>query len=791
LNNNVLGGSEMVPYEFRCPFGLVFDENKLVCEWPWKVPNCNSPEHNKYSTNTYGNYDGVQGYVPQEGIISQNGFIEQAGYPGQGVAYVQDLYNNGNYNADRANNVYNGNIYNGTGGFDSALGIGAQYGEHNYNAGGASEVYVGDNGHVYNSANVGNQESNYNAAGATANGANYNGNSYITNGAVNPVIGYNGQAYYPVNNPQGRVIYENNYNSDNVAGTGVNYDANTYYNNGAGKPIINHNGQTYNPTIAVGTGPEYEHNYNKNGVTATGVNSDENTYNVNGAVNPVIGHNSQTYYPVNNPQGVEREQNYNAGDATGTGINYDSKTYSPNNDIKPVVVHVGQAINPAGAPDIGIDYNGHDYNSEINYGGNIYNTNGVIKPTIGQDRQTYIPIKIPQTGIENGYNYNTGSGIGTGDGSDSRNYNKNYASVAGKEYPEYNYNAANVPGTKVNYDANNFNSDEIGIANNGQSNNAFGSDGSGVQKSPDLNTYGYRVQLGYLPGEDVVDCDKKQQAELPIPEIRYDGHYLNPSGTGYNYGQQDEYPGKGYHYPVYNNPAIVYGPTNDHNNKGITKSDDCDDKSTTRINNDDKHKASTLYNNEGIKTTQFNSGGLVTTIGINNLNQNTHATSGFTNGPTNFDSGSISTTGYNTDNTNTYSKNAFTGFTAGATHGNTGHVATGYVPNTGYTLQKDLPTDQFSNSEITKINQGITNNFNAFDSTTRNDAYGGTNSIVNIGNTQYASTVGPTIYNSSYNTAAGFPTSTIIPFVPKQNTYNSESPEISTPINCKLIKIFI
>ena len=27
-------------YEFRCPFGLAFDEANLMCNWPWLVPAC-------------------------------------------------------------------------------------------------------------------------------------------------------------------------------------------------------------------------------------------------------------------------------------------------------------------------------------------------------------------------------------------------------------------------------------------------------------------------------------------------------------------------------------------------------------------------------------------------------------------------------------------------------------------------------------------------------------------------------------------------------------------------------
>lgn len=36
------GKSPLSAYEFRCPFGLVFDETRLLCEWPWLVPRCGS-----------------------------------------------------------------------------------------------------------------------------------------------------------------------------------------------------------------------------------------------------------------------------------------------------------------------------------------------------------------------------------------------------------------------------------------------------------------------------------------------------------------------------------------------------------------------------------------------------------------------------------------------------------------------------------------------------------------------------------------------------------------------------
>lgn len=39
-------------FEFRCPYGLVFDEKKLVCEWPWLVPAC-SESGSSYTRTEY------------------------------------------------------------------------------------------------------------------------------------------------------------------------------------------------------------------------------------------------------------------------------------------------------------------------------------------------------------------------------------------------------------------------------------------------------------------------------------------------------------------------------------------------------------------------------------------------------------------------------------------------------------------------------------------------------------------------------------------------------------------
>ncbi len=34
------GDGQLTHYEFRCPFGLAFDEANLLCDWPWRVPAC-------------------------------------------------------------------------------------------------------------------------------------------------------------------------------------------------------------------------------------------------------------------------------------------------------------------------------------------------------------------------------------------------------------------------------------------------------------------------------------------------------------------------------------------------------------------------------------------------------------------------------------------------------------------------------------------------------------------------------------------------------------------------------
>ncbi|KAK6623872.1 hypothetical protein RUM44_010728 [Polyplax serrata] len=49
------GVTPLTAYEFRCPFGLVFNEQKLACDWPWIVGSCGNGGGSGY----YGSSSGI------------------------------------------------------------------------------------------------------------------------------------------------------------------------------------------------------------------------------------------------------------------------------------------------------------------------------------------------------------------------------------------------------------------------------------------------------------------------------------------------------------------------------------------------------------------------------------------------------------------------------------------------------------------------------------------------------------------------------------------------------------
>ncbi|KAK9307420.1 hypothetical protein QLX08_002232 [Tetragonisca angustula] len=81
-----LGGPEITAYEFRCPFGLIFDEQKLICEWPWLVPGYSDTAYTRSEYYGTGTTAGTGGYytggLPYGYAGSQSG----GGYTGSTVA---------------------------------------------------------------------------------------------------------------------------------------------------------------------------------------------------------------------------------------------------------------------------------------------------------------------------------------------------------------------------------------------------------------------------------------------------------------------------------------------------------------------------------------------------------------------------------------------------------------------------------------------------------------------------------------------------------------------------------
>ncbi|XP_078034052.1 uncharacterized protein LOC144468460 [Augochlora pura] len=140
-----LGGPEMMAYEFRCPYGLIFDEHKLVCEWPWLVPGYSGGEYastvydNRGSTQSSGGYytgalphDGQGGVytgttagVGYTGSAGTGGYSGHAGFSGAaGVDYTGS--GSGGYKGGAGSGGYTGGA--GSGGYKGGAGSGGYSG---------------------------------------------------------------------------------------------------------------------------------------------------------------------------------------------------------------------------------------------------------------------------------------------------------------------------------------------------------------------------------------------------------------------------------------------------------------------------------------------------------------------------------------------------------------------------------------------------------------------------------------------------------------------------------------
>ncbi|KZC05592.1 Ice nucleation protein, partial [Dufourea novaeangliae] len=133
-----LGGPEMMAYEFRCPFGLIFDEHKLVCEWPWLVPGYSDSGYTRTEYDNQGSTQGTGGYFTG-GL--PHGSSGATGHQG------------GVYSGTTAGVDYSGATGNaGYSGFSGAAGVGyagSNVGGHGSSFGQGSTGYSGTTGNGY------------------------------------------------------------------------------------------------------------------------------------------------------------------------------------------------------------------------------------------------------------------------------------------------------------------------------------------------------------------------------------------------------------------------------------------------------------------------------------------------------------------------------------------------------------------------------------------------------------------------------------------------------------------
>ncbi|RVE50015.1 hypothetical protein evm_005368 [Chilo suppressalis] len=131
------GQSSLVAYEFRCPFGLGFDAERLKCDWPWLVPACGhiaryEAQAHGFSSAILTGAAGFQGQTADavnvaahQSLVSgasldnlvgiQGGFLTKADSLDSNFIASQEL-SNGQYSA-------NGQSYNIAHSADSQLGL--------------------------------------------------------------------------------------------------------------------------------------------------------------------------------------------------------------------------------------------------------------------------------------------------------------------------------------------------------------------------------------------------------------------------------------------------------------------------------------------------------------------------------------------------------------------------------------------------------------------------------------------------------------------------------------------
>ncbi|XP_017768341.1 PREDICTED: uncharacterized protein LOC108556655 isoform X2 [Nicrophorus vespilloides] len=165
------GTSPLTAYEFRCPYGLVFDGERLLCEWPWLVPKCASglAFAEGYESRTVGDYS-LDLY---DGLGSLNG-IRLGGLSGPLQQPISKTYSS--FSKDNYQNLL--------------LGIGNSNVDHSANLGllSGGNLHAAVNEHSNGAGSKSGSYSRFSTSGSRNSAGNYNkflsGNAQSTAGAV-------------------------------------------------------------------------------------------------------------------------------------------------------------------------------------------------------------------------------------------------------------------------------------------------------------------------------------------------------------------------------------------------------------------------------------------------------------------------------------------------------------------------------------------------------------------------------------------------------------------------------
>ncbi|XP_030752102.1 uncharacterized protein LOC115879415 [Sitophilus oryzae] len=341
------GKSPLSAYEFRCPFGLVFDGDRLVCEWPWLVPRCAQGLGVALDTAYQYGSPGYSGYSRKGGIpasvVLQNynglgslGTVKLGGLSGTIERPISTVYSN-------ADGAVFGSGYKNDGGYITGGGLNFKAFQSLQNAGllklnnGAEYGFKGQSagfGNAYSAGVSGSQDSanaNQQGGGVYYIGANAN-NQYHGAGAY-------GSAYSGENGAQSYAQYHGTAEGgQSVAGlyNQANSDSSAYYNQyGSGQYSGDYRDSTYgadysgNANGKLSQNFKYQNNYNNQenqAYSSSGTGSQSNAYVVQGKLTGDFGSNANQGGLVSNGVGITNNgyaynsENQGTAGYTGAGV---------------------------------------------------------------------------------------------------------------------------------------------------------------------------------------------------------------------------------------------------------------------------------------------------------------------------------------------------------------------------------------------------------------------------------------------------------------------------------------